>query len=131
MSFVWLVIRGCAQPMYKMILHRKLIGEIKNQFTTIRNELRAIFAYQNNNFSITSDIWTAGKHGLGYSCVTGHCIDNQWVLQKKILSFRVLESLHTANVIFKSIIEVLQEYNLKRVWITRFFLYLSIILATI
>jgi hypothetical protein len=95
-------------------LNQCTIGEIKNQFTTIRNELRAIFTYQNNKVSITSDIWTVGKHGLGYSCVIGHCIDNQWVLQKKILSFRVLESLHTANVIFKSIIEVLQEYNLKR-----------------
>jgi uncharacterized protein YceK len=42
MSFARLVIRGCAQPMYKMIHHRKLVGEIKNQFTTIKNELRAI-----------------------------------------------------------------------------------------
>jgi hypothetical protein len=71
--------------------------------------------------SITSDIWTAGKHGLGYSCVTGHWIDDQWVLQKRILSFRVLDSPHTANVIFKSIIEVLQEYNLKRNMDNKFF----------
>jgi hypothetical protein len=35
-------------------------------------------------------------------------------IRKKILSFRVLDSPHTANVIFKSIIEVLQEYNVKR-----------------
>jgi Domain of unknown function (DUF4413) len=109
MSFVRLVIRGCDQPMYKRIHHRKLVGEIKNQFTTIKNELRAIFAYQNNKVLITSDIWTTGKHGLGYSCVIGHWIDDQWVLQKRILSFRVLDSPHTTNVI-----EVLQEYNLKR-----------------
>jgi hypothetical protein len=35
-------------------------------------------------------------------------------IKKRILSFRVLESAYTANVIFKSIIEVLQEYNIKR-----------------
>ncbi|KAF3319956.1 hypothetical protein FCM35_KLT22436 [Carex littledalei] len=93
---------------------RKMVGEIKNQFTKIKDELRAIFAYQQNKVSITSDIWTAGKHGLGYSCVTGHWIDDQWVLQKRILSFRVLDSPHSAHVIFKSIIEVLEEYNLKR-----------------
>jgi hypothetical protein len=34
-------------------------------------------------------------------------------ITKKILSFRVLDSPHTANIIFKFIIEVLQEYNLK------------------
>jgi hypothetical protein len=39
MSFVRLVIRRCAQPMYKRIHHRKLVDEIKNQFTTIKNEL--------------------------------------------------------------------------------------------
>jgi hypothetical protein len=64
MSFAWLVIQGCAQPLYKRFYHKKLVGEIKNQFTTIKNELRAIFAYQNNKVSITSDIWTAGKHVL-------------------------------------------------------------------
>jgi hypothetical protein len=87
MSFARLVIRGCAKPMYKMIHHRKLVGQIKNQFTTIKNELRAIFTYQNNKVSITSDICTAGKHDLGYSCVTGHWIDDQWVLQKKDIKF--------------------------------------------
>jgi hypothetical protein len=30
MSFARLVIRGCAQPMYKKIHHKKLVGEIKN-----------------------------------------------------------------------------------------------------
>jgi hypothetical protein len=29
MSFIWLVIRGCVQPMYKRIHHRKLVCEIK------------------------------------------------------------------------------------------------------
>jgi ADP-ribosylglycohydrolase len=83
MNFARLVIRECAQQMYKMIHHRKLVGEIKNQFNTIKNELRAIFTYQNNKVSITSDIWTADKHGIGYSCVTGYWIDDQCVLQKK------------------------------------------------
>src|ERR1035438_3910763 len=94
--------------------HNKMVGEIKKQFLSKKNDLKALFAYQNNKVSITSDIWTAGKHGLGYSCVTGHWMDDNWVLQKRVLSFRVLESPHTANVIFKSIIEVLEEYNLKR-----------------
>ena len=108
MSFARLVIRGFAQPLYKRIHHNKMVGEIKNQYTSIKNSLKATFAYQNNKVSITSDIWTAGKHGLGYSCVTGHWIDEHWVLQKRILSFGVLESPHNANVIFKSIIYILE-----------------------
>ena len=123
-AFARLVIRGCAQPMFKRMHHKKMVSEIKNQFTTIQNDLKGKFAYQSNKVSITSDIWTAGKHGLGYSCVTGHWIDDQWVLQKRILSFRVLESPHTANIIFKSIIEVLQEYNLKRDMANKIFFYI-------
>src|SRR5664279_5539412 len=110
-SFSRLCIRGLGQPMFKRVHNRKMVSEIKNQFNSRKNELKAIFAVQNNKVSITSDIWTAGKHGLGYSCVTGHWIDDQWVLQKRILSFRVLESPHTANIIFKSITEVLEDYN--------------------
>ena len=75
-AFARLVIRGCAQPMYKRMHHRKLVGEIKKQFTTIKDDLKGTFAYQSNKVSITSDIWTAGKHGLGYSCITGHWIDD-------------------------------------------------------
>ena len=113
-SFARLVIRGCGQPMYKRFHHRKMVNEIKNQFTDRKNELRAIFAIATNKVSITSDIWTAGKHGLGYSCITGHWIDANWVLQKRIISFRVLDSPHTAIIIYRSIMEVLEEYNLKR-----------------
>jgi len=114
MSFARLVIRGCGQPFYKRFHHRKMVNEIKNQFTDRKNELRAIFAIATNKDSITSDIWTAGKHGLGYSCITAHWIDENWVLQKRVISFRVLDSPHTAIIIYRSIMEVLEEYNLKR-----------------
>ena len=79
LSFARLVIRGCGQPMYKRFHHRKMVKEIKNQFTDQKNELLAKFAIANYKISITSDIWTAGKHGLGYSCITGHYIDEKWI----------------------------------------------------
>jgi hypothetical protein len=47
----------------------------------------AIFVVATNKISITYDIWTAGKHGLSYSCVTAHYIDHNWILQKKIIKF--------------------------------------------
>ena len=74
----------------------------------------AIFAVATNKISITSDIWTADKHGLSYSCVTAHYIDHDWILQKRVLSFRTMNYPHTAQIIYQSIINVLHEYNLKR-----------------
>jgi hypothetical protein len=80
LSFARLVIRGCAQSLYKKFHHRKIINEIKKQYYERKNELLAIFGYANYKVSITSDIWTAGKHNLGYFCITAHYIDGNWLL---------------------------------------------------
>jgi hypothetical protein len=73
----------------------------------------AIFTVATYKISIIFDIWTAGKYGLSYSCVTAHYIDHDWILQKKVLSFRTMNYPHTAQIIYQSIINV-HEYNLKR-----------------
>jgi hypothetical protein len=109
LSFARLIIRGCGQPLYNIFHHRKKVVEIKRQY----NELKT-FGYANYKVSITSDILMAGKHGLGYSYVTAHYIDENWILQKKVLSFRIMEFPHAAQIIYQSIISVLQEFNLKR-----------------
>jgi hypothetical protein len=74
-SFARLVIRGCGQLLYKRFHHRKMVTEIKRQYNERKNNLLATFGYVNYKVLITSDIWTASKHGLGYSYVTAHYID--------------------------------------------------------
>ena len=86
-SFARLVIRGCAQPFYKPFYYRKMSNEIKEQFTNYKNELLAIFASAPFKVALTSDIWTAGKHGLSYIYVTAHYLDDNWKLQKKSTKF--------------------------------------------
>jgi hypothetical protein len=68
-----------------------MVAEIKRQYNERKNDLLATFGYVNYKVSITSDIWTAGKHGLGYSCVIAHYIDENWILQKRVLSFCIME----------------------------------------
>ena len=79
-DFARLVIRGCGQPLYKRFHHNKMVSELKKQYVERKSELLAIFAVATNKISMTSDIWTAGKHGLSYSCVTAHYIDHDWIL---------------------------------------------------
>jgi hypothetical protein len=81
-----------------------------------------IFAVATNKISITSDIWTAGKYSLSYSCVTAHYIDHYWILQKKVVSFRTMNYPHTAQIIYQAIINILHEYNLKRYLENKIFL---------
>jgi hypothetical protein len=113
LSFARLMIRGCGQPFYKRIHYRKMTKELKQQFTDRKNELIAIFATTPFKVSLTSDIWTAGKHGLSYICITAHYIDDSWKLQKRVLSFRVIEWPHAGEVVFQAIMGVAREYNLK------------------
>jgi hypothetical protein len=75
LSFVRLIIQGCGQPLYKRFHHRKIVAGIKRQYNKRKNDLLATFGYANYKVSITSDIWMADKHCLGYSCVTAHYID--------------------------------------------------------
>lgn len=88
-------------------------NELKDQFTSRKNELIAMFATAQYKVSLTSDIWTAGKHGLSYICVTAHYLDDNWKLQKRILSFRVVTCPHTGDVVFNAIVSVMIEFNLK------------------
>jgi hypothetical protein len=57
-----------------------MVAEIKRQYNERKNDILAMFEYANYKVSITSDIWTAGKYGIGYSCVTAHYIDENWIL---------------------------------------------------
>jgi hypothetical protein len=56
LSFARLIIRGCAQPLYKRFHHRKMVNEIKKYYCECKNELLEIFEYANYKVSITSDI---------------------------------------------------------------------------
>jgi hypothetical protein len=91
----------------------------------------AIFAVVTNKISITSDIWTAGKHDISYSYVTAHYIDQDWILQKKILSFQTMNYPHTTQIIYQAIINILHGYNLKRDLENEIFLISFIMQATI
>jgi hypothetical protein len=60
-----------------------MVNEIKIQYCERKTELLVIFRYINYKVSIISDIWTAGKYDLDYSCITAHYIDDNLLLQKK------------------------------------------------
>jgi hypothetical protein len=55
LSFARLVLRVCAQSLYKIFHHRKMNNEIK-KYCERKNELLVIFRYVNYKFSVTSDI---------------------------------------------------------------------------
>jgi hypothetical protein len=79
-DFTRLIIRGYGQPLYKRFNHKKMMSELKKIYVEQKSKLLAIFAVAINKISITSDIWTTGKHGFSYNCVTDHYINHDWIL---------------------------------------------------
>ena len=53
--------------------------------------------------SLTSDLWTSSSGDRGFICITGHFIDDNWVLRKRVLNFSALPSPHTGVHIAKTI----------------------------
>ncbi|KAM1228654.1 hypothetical protein ACFX2J_007725 [Malus domestica] len=49
---------------------------------------------------------------FGFVCVTAHFIDSSWMLQKRIIGFRMLEYPHSDCVIFQCMMDIFREYSI-------------------
>ena len=67
-----------------------------------------------NRISITTDCWTSNQR-INYMCVTGHFIDNEWKLQKRILNF-VPVSSHRGEYIASALENCLLDWGLKSIF---------------
>ncbi|KAK1354828.1 hypothetical protein POM88_002934 [Heracleum sosnowskyi] len=60
-----------------------------------------------NKISLTTDIWKSKVQKISYMCITGHFVDSDWQLQKRVLSFVDLPPPHTgvdlSDALFKCI----------------------------
>ena len=81
-------------------------------FTEMRENLIREFSTFNATISCTSDLWQ-GRVFQHYICVTGHYLDSNWQVQKRLLGFRRMPYPHNAQHIFESIMGVFDMYNMK------------------
>ena len=75
-------------------------------------DLECLFSGLPNNVSICSDIWSDQWQIHHYMGITSHWLDSDWIIQKRIIAFRVFDERHTSDNIFKLIKIMLEEYNL-------------------
>ena len=64
------------------------------------------------NVAFTSDVWS-GRARKDYISVVIHYIDNDWVLNKRIIGFRLLDVRHTGVDIAQCIVNMLEDYTLQ------------------
>ena len=61
---------------------------------------------------LTSDLWTF-KQNVGYISVTVLYIDNDWIMQKRMILFSLLEFPHIGAKIGFTVLEKIRQYNIE------------------
>ncbi|KAL5550061.1 hypothetical protein UlMin_000237 [Ulmus minor] len=74
----------------------------------LKNELKM------HRMSLTTDCWTSIQN-ISYMCLTAHWIDNNWKLQKRILSFVQVPS-HKGDMVGKELIACLNNWGITKVF---------------
>lgn len=84
-----------------------------NLFLDEKQKLKKVLRKQRE--CLTTDTWTSIQN-LNYTCVTGHWIDNDWNLHKRILSFCIVPN-HKDETISKQLNKCLQDWGIDKIFI--------------
>lgn len=103
-------------PMYTVHCRRTATKDIFARFVQDEADLKKLFSCKKHRVSLTTDIWVAPTTSVSYMVVTSHWIDANWVLQKRILSFKPVTD-HKGDKIAEHLISCLAEWGvLKKVF---------------
>ncbi|XP_019153569.1 PREDICTED: zinc finger BED domain-containing protein RICESLEEPER 2-like [Ipomoea nil] len=79
-----------------------------------RLTLKKLFKVSTQRVSLTTDTWTSVQR-INYMCITAHFIDDQWKLNKKIISFVPISS-HKGEYIAKALESCLLDWGIRNVF---------------
>nr|GEX24086.1 transposase [Tanacetum cinerariifolium] len=103
------------QPRYTHVSRSTLKRDAMRLWLAAKQEIIDSFDNLNACVNLTMDIWSA-PHGVSgsYMCITAHWIEpGTWKMMKRVISFEEFSSPHTGHALFKMLIKVLTNFNLK------------------
>ncbi|PRQ30978.1 putative HAT dimerization domain, ribonuclease H-like domain, hAT-like transposase, RNase-H [Rosa chinensis] len=103
-------IQEYVQSEYSSLCLRTIKSDSLNYFNDMKRALVSELSGFNGTFSFSTNFWSSADEQLGFICVTAHYIDSAWMLQRRIIAFRMLEYPHSDTVIFQSIMDIFREY---------------------
>jgi hypothetical protein len=99
-------------PLFKLVCRTTVRDDCLESFREERSALRQIISTSGCRVSLTADMWTSVQR-LGYLCVTCHYIDNNWKLQKRIIRFALMESLHDGLQMYNLMLKTIQYWHIE------------------
>ncbi|KAG8366097.1 hypothetical protein BUALT_Bualt17G0040500 [Buddleja alternifolia] len=95
------------------ILRNTAKGDVLKVYEAKKEKLKTILASVSSRICLTSDLWSSIVSN-GYMTITAHYVDDNQVLQKKMLIFRHLLPPHDGQSIGEKLVDFLQEWGIER-----------------
>jgi hypothetical protein len=102
------------QPAYQPISRKVIRKNVMKAYKKRKLALCRFFSENDIKVSICSDIWSDHFGMHSYMGLTCHFIDDHFIMQKRVLAYRVFDISHTAVNISNIIRTILEEYRLLR-----------------
>ncbi|XP_019192763.1 PREDICTED: zinc finger BED domain-containing protein RICESLEEPER 1-like [Ipomoea nil] len=103
-----------ACPRFQIPSRWTISRDIYQIYLDERISLKKLFRVSTQRVSLTTDTWTSVQR-INYMCITAHFIDDQWKLNKKIISFVPISS-HKGEYIAKALESCLLDWGIKNVF---------------
>ncbi|GMY21390.1 zinc finger BED domain-containing protein RICESLEEPER 2-like [Fagus crenata] len=102
------------QPNFKLVSRNTLKRDILKIYDYEKQKSMAKIGNNGSRVAITTDMWTSSNKKRGFMVVTGHYINDSWILESQIMRFIYVPSPHTKEVLSTILLECLLEWNVDR-----------------
>ncbi|GJU83981.1 zinc finger BED domain-containing protein RICESLEEPER 2-like protein [Tanacetum coccineum] len=99
------------QPLFNCPCRNTLKSDILKLYNQQKDQVIKGIETNKSRVAITADMWTSSNQKKGFMAITGHYIDNDWILRSKILRFLYVPCPHTSEVLTNVLMEALMEWN--------------------
>ncbi|XP_057734453.1 zinc finger BED domain-containing protein RICESLEEPER 2-like [Arachis stenosperma] len=107
-EFGFLLMMKCNNTSYEKIGRKTLKSDCLKVYEAEKKKLKASLK-DVSKISLTTNLWKSQNQKIEYMVITGHYVDTNWVLQKRVLSFVHVppprRGVDIADAIFKCLIE--------------------------
>ncbi|KAH9780522.1 BED-type domain-containing protein [Citrus sinensis] len=106
----------CSVAILQFIMpSRRTIGrDVMKLFLEEKTMLKSLICNNKQRVSLTTDLWTSIQN-MSYMVITTHFIDNDWCLNRRIISFSAIED-HRGKAIGKKNVACLQDWQIERLF---------------
>ncbi|KAL7596501.1 hypothetical protein Lser_V15G28535 [Lactuca serriola] len=92
----------------------KISRDVGKFYLDERNKLFKYFSNANTAVHLTTDTWTSSCKKVNYMVVTAHFIDDEWVMHKRVINFREIDT-HKGEEIGRELVACIHGWGMKNV----------------